>query len=121
MPRGRTRLAAQAASRAIGQKARKCCSLLLAPTKPNGALVARVDKNQPGELIQLRYVDQWKNNPQTPHNWNSALETYRFIPISQGTKLSCTLEVDNNEACIAFFDQAWPAALQRLKDLCEQQ
>ena len=84
-------------------------------------MVARVDKNQPGELIQLRYVDQWKNNPQTPHNWNSALETYRFIPISQGTKLSCTLEVDNNEACIAFFDQAWPAALQRLKDLCEQQ
>ena len=84
-------------------------------------MVALVDKNRPGELIQLRYVGSSAGTVQAPLNWNSALETYRFVPISQGTQLSCTLEVDNNAACIEFFDQAWPAALQRLKDLCEQQ
>ena len=84
-------------------------------------MVAVVDKNRPGEVIQLRYTGHMENHSnETLPNWSSALEIYRFLPISQGTKLSCTLQVDDNDECIAFFDHAWPAALQRLKDLCEQ-
>ena len=92
------------------------------PSQLKWGMVAVVDKNQPGEIIELRYLGYMDNNSnEALPSWNSALETYRFLPISQGTKLSCTLEVDNNDECIAFFDKAWPAALQRLKDLCEQQ
>ena len=91
------------------------------PNQLKWGMVAVVDKNQPGEVIQLRYTGHMENHSDEPlPNWSSALEIYRFLPISQGTKLSCTLEVDDNDDCIAFFDHAWPAALQRLKDLCEQ-
>jgi hypothetical protein len=50
--------------------------------------------------------------------WASAFETYAFNEQGGGTELVVELDID--QAYETFFDETWPAALQKLKGLAER-
>jgi hypothetical protein len=50
--------------------------------------------------------------------WTPALETYEFETYDGGTRLNVTMQTD--EEYRSMFEEMWPRALQRLKELAEQ-
>lgn len=50
--------------------------------------------------------------------WNGAMENYTLQPVNGKTELK--IEVDVAEDYIDYFKNAWPKALQQLKQLAEQ-
>ncbi|MFD1768304.1 SRPBCC family protein [Sphingobacterium suaedae] len=85
-------------------------------------MVAEIAEHIPNKYISIRHkgiLDQGKEVLEGPavEGWAGALENYTFEEISGGTTV--TVDVDTNEEYIDYFDDAWPKALQKLKELCE--
>ena len=50
--------------------------------------------------------------------WNGSKEDYFFNSVNGGTEL--TVEISTNPEWEKMFNDGWPAALDKLKELCEQ-
>jgi uncharacterized protein YndB with AHSA1/START domain len=92
---------------------------------PTGeGMVAEVAENRRGEFVSLRHLGEVRKDGTVDVDspavkaWAPAYENYRFIARGGATELQ--IEMDTFPAYEQFMQEAWPKALARLKELCEQ-
>jgi len=88
-------------------------------------MIAVIDKNIPGELTAIRHISIFGDGTEQysgeqVDGWKHAYEIYRFKPADGGTLLTCSMEISEPEHGQMFYS-LWPQALNRLKNICEQQ
>ncbi len=85
-------------------------------------MVAEIADHIPNEYISIRHygiLDGDKEITEGPEveSWAGSTENYSFKEQNGTTTVS--VSVDTNEDYLAYFDETWPKALQRLKEICE--
>lgn len=88
-----------------------------------GGMVSRIKENIPNELVSIEHLgviegDREITSGPEVEDWAGALENYHFREENGGTRLSVSL--DSNEQFKAYFLNIWPKALDRLKEICEK-
>lgn len=86
-------------------------------------MVSEIADYIPNKYVSIRHfgiLDKGKEVTEGPavEGWAGALENYSFTDLNGQTQLN--VEVDTNEEYIDYFDDAWPKALQKLKEICER-
>jgi uncharacterized protein YndB with AHSA1/START domain len=90
---------------------------------PGGdGMLSEVVDNKTHDRISLRVLGMVKNGKEDQESpgakaWKGAREIYTLTEADGSTKLS--VDVDTVEEMEADFGQMWPAALSRLRELCE--
>lgn len=91
----------------------------------HGGMVARIKENIPNRFVSIEHIgivapdgQEITSGPDV-EQWAGALENYTFTEVNCHTMLS--IDVDTNTEYKAYFEDTWPKALQKLKDICEQQ
>lgn len=87
-----------------------------------GGMVAEIAEYIPNSYVSIRHLgilDKGKEilSGPTVEEWAGALENYSFSAIEGQTLLK--VDVDTNDEYIDYFNEAWPDALQRLKEISE--
>lgn len=87
-----------------------------------GGMVSRIKEHISGKHVSIQHVgilDKGKEIIEGPAvaGWAGALENYYFLETKGGTKLSVTL--DSNEEFKEYFTESWLRALKKLKQICE--
>ena len=85
-------------------------------------MIATVEENRPNELISLRYIGQIVNGEddttsEAAQAFMGAHEKYAFSAAGGVTRVD--VELDSEDEFVAMFDEAWPLALEKLKDMVE--
>lgn len=91
---------------------------------PDGSgMFSEIAENRPHELLSIRHLGELKGGVEqaasgTAESWAGARETYVLSRSGPATELRVELDVtpDFEE----FMSNAWPKALARLKEICEQ-
>ena len=90
---------------------------------PDGnGMVAVIAENRRHEFLSIQHLGMIMNGVQDTESelakaWTPSFENYRFTPAGSSTELEVTLDVP--EQYVDFMNQAWSAALAKLKGLCE--
>ncbi len=85
-------------------------------------MVAEIVENIPDQYISIRHIgildgeNEITSGPQV-EDWANALENYSFEENNGVTTVK--VDVDTNEEYADYFDQAWPKALNKLKEIIE--
>jgi uncharacterized protein YndB with AHSA1/START domain len=88
-------------------------------------MLAKVAQNRPNEYVSLQQLGEIENgsvdvNSEASKKWQGAFENYTFTDEAGGTLLSVELIADDMPEDISkMFEEMWPQALQKLKDICE--
>ena len=93
--------------------------LFLAPdeTGKRSGMVSKIKENRPYEYVSIEHIGEVKNGKEEVTEWSGALENYTFKEIEGKTKI--LVDVDINEEFKELFQDIWPKALQRLKEIAE--
>lgn len=88
-----------------------------------GGMIGRITENIPNQFVSIEYtgfVDDDHEITQGPEaeKWIGGIEDYRFLEIN-GTTLLTVNSTATKEMQDVFL-KAWPLALDKLKDICEQ-
>jgi uncharacterized protein YndB with AHSA1/START domain len=86
-------------------------------------MVAEIAENIPNKYISIRHygiLDKGQEITEGPavEAWAGSLENYTFTDLDGKTLLK--VDVDTNEEYLDYFDEAWPKALQILKEISEK-
>ncbi|WP_461534353.1 SRPBCC domain-containing protein [Sinomicrobium sp.] len=86
-------------------------------------MVARIEENIPNEFISIHHYgildgDNEITTGKIIEDWAPAYENYTFMQETDITRVS--VDVDVNEEYRDFFDNAWPKALNKLKEISEK-
>ena len=80
---------------------------------------AVIEKKRPNELMSFRHLAEIRDGKeQPPAAWSGALENYTLTDNDGGTTLRVTL--DTADEYRQMFEDKFPKALQRVKELAEQ-
>jgi len=87
-----------------------------------GGMVAEIAEYIPNSYVSIRHLGILDKGQEvlsgpTVEDWAGALENYSFTEIDGQTLLK--VDVDTSDEYIDYFDEAWPKALQRLKEISE--
>jgi Activator of Hsp90 ATPase homolog 1-like protein len=87
-----------------------------------GGMVSEIAEHRKDEFISIRHLGFINNGVEDTESeairaWAPAYENYTFIKTADGTKL--VIDQDITEEFEQYISEAWPKALQRLKELCE--
>lgn len=87
-----------------------------------GGMVSRIKENIPNQFISIEHngiVQEGKEIITGPEvePWAGSLENYTFSEVKGKTLL--TVELDSNAEFKSYFEETWPDALKKLKELCE--
>lgn len=84
----------------------------------NSVIFKRVD-NEYMAFKHLSDIKDYKVQPvdTSPGGWSEAMETYRLIPVDNGTLLEATM--DMVEKYLDYFQEIFPKALEKIKELSE--
>jgi uncharacterized protein YndB with AHSA1/START domain len=91
--------------------------------KLNG-MVSKLDEVIPNEFVSIQHLGEIVNNEDITSGelidqWSGSHENYHFETIeNNGTKL--TIAVDSIPEYFSFFNEQYPVALQKLKEICEK-
>ena len=89
-------------------------------------MISRVAESRPYEFISLEMVGEIADGEddrtsERVKQWAGSHENYRFSEQDGVTHLTIDFETDHpDEAMLKSFEEAWPKALQRLKELAEK-
>jgi hypothetical protein len=86
-------------------------------------IFSRIKDNQLHKFISIEHIGLIKNGEKDTEDseieqWKGALENYRFESTSDKETI-LTIETDTIDSFIDYFDDAWPKALNVLKQLAE--
>lgn len=89
----------------------------------NGGMVSTIAENRPNEFLSIRHVgivnDGVGNfDSETANGWAGALENYTLK--SAGGKTELFVDMDITEEYREYFQNAWPKALRKVKELAER-
>lgn len=87
-----------------------------------GGMIAKIAENIPDKFISIKHYGILENGQEIldgpkVESWAGSLENYTFNETNGVTTI--TVEVDTNEEYIDYFDDTWPKALNKLKELSE--
>lgn len=87
-----------------------------------GGMVAYIRENRPYEFISIEHAGFVKNGVEDTTSeevkkWTPAYENYTFTEKDGGTEVS--VDMDIAEEYKAMFEEMWPKALERLKEIAE--
>ncbi len=87
-----------------------------------GGMVAEIAEYIPNSYVSIRHLgildkDQEVLSGPTVEDWAGALENYSFTEIDGQTLLK--VDVDTSDEYVNYFDEAWPKALEALKEISE--
>jgi len=97
--------------------------LFLAPLEDStSGMVSRIAENRPYEFISIEHLGEVhggkeETTSEKMKGWRGALENYTFKEISGQTEVS--VDTDTVEDYEKMFEQKWPEALERLKEIAE--
>jgi uncharacterized protein YndB with AHSA1/START domain len=96
--------------------------LFLAPeadgTDKQSGMVSRIKENKPYEYISIEYIGEVKDGKEEVTDWAGAHENYTFKQIEGKTEL--LIDLDINEEFKELFQDMWPKALLKLKEIAEK-
>jgi hypothetical protein len=99
--------------------------LFLAPKESGGemGMVARVEESRPFEYVSLEHMGIVKDGKEDTTSeevkkWAGAHENYTFKQTNGKTEVS--VDVDTSDEYKDMFQNTWPKALQKLKELAEK-
>jgi len=86
-------------------------------------MVSTVAANKPNEYMSFKHLGEVKNGvedttSEAVQNWSGASENYTLESTPNGTNLK--VEMDITEDFKDYFLEAWPKALDKLKELAEK-
>ncbi len=88
-----------------------------------GGLVSAVVENIPNQFVSIKHLGLIKGDQEIMEGpevetWANGFENYTFEEINGATML--TVDLDTVEDFADYFNETYPKALNRLKQLCEQ-
>jgi hypothetical protein len=104
-------------------KGNKILFLAPGPNGEMGGMVSRIKENKQYEFISIEHNGIVQNGIEDTENesvkkWAGALENYTFKEKNGNTEL--LIDTDASEEYTEMFQDTWPKALQRLKELSEK-
>jgi uncharacterized protein YndB with AHSA1/START domain len=89
-----------------------------------GGMVSRISENVPNKKITIVHLgildgDNEITSGPDVEGWAGAKEEYTFTKNGNHTRL--LVDMDANKEFMAYFEETWPKALERLKAICEKQ
>jgi len=86
-------------------------------------MVSRIKENRMHEYVSIEHLGFFENGVEVTtgeavKSWAGALENYTFKDINGKTEV--LIEMDSNDEFKEMFEETWPKALQRLKELAEK-
>lgn len=91
---------------------------------PDGSgMVSRIATHRPNEFLSIEHLGTVKNGVEDTESeavkaWKGALENYTLQ--ETGGASTVTVEMDINDEYKKYFEETWPKALSKLKDIAEQ-
>jgi uncharacterized protein YndB with AHSA1/START domain len=87
-----------------------------------GGMVSRIRENIPNSYISIEHMgilegDKEILSGQKVEKWAGALENYSFTDLNGKTLVK--VDMDSNDEYKGYFEETWPKALIRLKEVCE--
>src|SRR5690606_7790150 len=86
-----------------------------------GGMVSAVEENQPAKLVSVRhygFVDEEITTGEQVEKWAGGYEIYKFE--EQDGKTTVTVELDTIDDFLAYFNEKYPKAMDKLEEICEQ-
>ncbi|MCJ7446890.1 MAG: hypothetical protein MUO72_04295 [Bacteroidales bacterium] len=86
-------------------------------------MVSRIKENIPNKFVSIEHLGIVQNvkeimtGPKVSQ-WAGAMENYTFTANSRNTLLK--IDIDVNEEFKSYFEETWPNALNKLKEICEK-
>ena len=86
-------------------------------------MVSRIKENRPNQFVSIQHyglLDGDREIIEGPEveKWTGGLENYSFAEDNGFTTI--TVDVDVAEDFLDYFNSTWPAALNKLKEICEK-
>lgn len=88
-----------------------------------GGMVSRIEENIPDKFVSIKHLGILKGDKEITsgpevEGWGDALENYTFIEENGKTRLR--IEMDSNQEFKSYFEETWPKALKKLKEISER-
>lgn len=86
-------------------------------------MLAEIAENIPNKFLSIRHLGVIKNGVEDTTSeevkkWTPAFENYTFIANGDSTKLE--IDLDSASEYKEMFEDMWPKALAKLKEICEK-
>ncbi len=108
----------------VGDWSEKSKMLFLAPgEKGEMGMVSRIKENRPHEFVSIEHIGLVQDGKEDTSSdavkaWAGAHENYTFKEVDGKTKV--LVDMDSTEEYQEMFQNTWPKALQKLKELAEK-
>jgi hypothetical protein len=88
-----------------------------------GGMVSKIAENIPNQFVSIQHVGLLQGNKEITEGpdvekWANGLENYSFTEKNGITKL--TVDLDTTEEFLNYMNEAYPNALNKLKEICEK-
>jgi uncharacterized protein YndB with AHSA1/START domain len=88
-----------------------------------GGMVSRIKENIPNKFVSIEHLGEVKDGKEITsgpeiEKWAGALENYTYKEVDGKTLLS--VDIDSNQDFKSYFQETYPKALQKLKEICER-
>ena len=95
-------------------------ALFLTPV--GDGMISQIIVHRPNEFLSIKHLGIVKNDEEDTESvearaWSGALEKYTLLEI--GGKSTLTVEMDVIEEYQTYFEETWPKALNKLKEVSE--
>lgn len=97
--------------------------LFLGPSeKGMSGMVSRIHENRPYEFLLIEHVGLVQEGKEDMTSdevkkWSGAFENYTFTEVDGQTEVAVNMDIDDTHKEV--FDDLWPKALQKLKEVAE--
>lgn len=93
-------------------------------TPAGDGMVSRIVAHRPNEFLSIKHLGTVKNGVEDTESeegkgWAGALENYELR--EKGGTSTLTVEMDVRDEYRSYFEETWPKALAKLKDISEKQ
>ncbi|WP_113661728.1 SRPBCC family protein [Pedobacter nanyangensis] len=91
--------------------------------KKDEGMVSKIADHIPNEFISIQHLGFYKNGVEDYESeevkkWGNAFENYK-ISTKQDGKSVLSVEMDTTEEYKSYFEETWPKALEKVKELAE--
>ncbi len=87
-------------------------------------MVSEVAKNQPNEYMSIRHLGMLKDGKEIYkgdeiEEWSGALENYTLT--EENGQVRLLVDIELHDKWVNYFDETWPKALKKVKEIAENQ
>ena len=88
-----------------------------------GGMTSVIAESRPPELVSIKHLGMVQDGVEDTTSpaataWANSFETYTLVDVGGATEVTAELETPPDFE--AFLDDAWPKALAKLKEICEE-